>query len=251
MRAKFQVFYVGQDQRLRRSYLSGVTWLADQTLSNYTAKAGTRHLSITSITKGSTVYDTTGNDTVVAALLYFENSKGTITALINVSGPEGIFPYLIPTVDGWMDVSSHTVTRRKRFIPPVQVSGSGPLENTTLYESFSIPPSYEATPFTSGEFIPVNGDNLTVAGSMFGTPFTCGPLVSEGGGGLTVNAYFYAGEGDPDPRYGGKYSHGQKASFLTATVYHWDNSSSLHHGAFSSGESRQSRDNKPTGLSCL
>ena len=248
MRTKFQVFYVGQDQWLRRSYLSGGIWLADQTLSNYTAKAGTRHLSITSISKESTIYDTPGNSTVGAALLYFENSKGTITALINVFGPPQILD-LIPTVDGWMDVSSHTVTPGKRSIP--HVSGSDP--DTTLYESFSLSllDDDEGPPFTAGEFIPVNGDNLNVAGSMYGTPFTCGPVVSKGVDNLAVNAIFYAGEGDPDSTYGGKYSRGHKASFLTFTAYHWDNDSNLHHGIFYSGKSRQNRDHQRTGLHYL
>ena len=257
MRAKFQVFYVGQDQRLKRSYLppGGVTWLADHTLSNHTAKAGTRHLSISSIRKANTIYDLTGNDTFVAALLFFENWKGSITALINVARPLSVGPHypdgsvrdLVPTVDEWMDVSSHTATPAKPLIPLVY----NPSGNTTLYESFSLSQLYEGPRFETGEFIPVNGDNLTVAGSMFGTPFTCGPLLSKGIDDLSINAFFYAGEGDPDTIYGGKYSHGQKASFLTAAVYQSDNISNLHHGIFHSGESRQNRDHQPTVLRCL
>lgn len=66
---QIQVYYITEDHKLSRSLLAlGGTWVPE-TLSGYTTKEGTRHLSVTAIKNASSFDNLTGHSTAAVALL--------------------------------------------------------------------------------------------------------------------------------------------------------------------------------------
>ena len=220
---------------MKSSILTSITreWVPNAFQPIHVTKAGSRHLSITSITNGSTIYGPDGNSAVVALLL-FESNNGSINALLNVrrdctsdlqcngKRPTGL---ILDSEFGWLDASSGSNRTG---------SGTDGFEReSALYESFARAADRGNPSFSTGEFSPANDNNLTMAGSMFGAPFTCGPSLGSDDGRLAVDALFYAGEGEPDSD-SGNLSHGERANFLTYTFYNSTITHKTDHGDFAS-----------------
>ncbi|CAF9916808.1 MAG: hypothetical protein ALECFALPRED_010873 [Alectoria fallacina] len=156
-----QLFYVSQSHHLNCSsvYSGQFNWINDDSLSNYSTASNTRSLSVTSIPQG---LNSTApvNGTADIALLFYVNTNGNVSALLNIARNDSISVDEDETVSSWrtewIDISNLQSNMSNPYESSPVVPGSVPpftsIEgmsvNFTVETIFAVGPALRSSPNT-------------------------------------------------------------------------------------------------------
>ncbi|CAD6592462.1 MAG: hypothetical protein ASARMPREDX12_006139 [Alectoria sarmentosa] len=144
--------YVSESHILISNNLVQGNWTPDSTFGNWSTAVDTRSLSFCSIPSPETAPN---NSTLNIALLFYENSKGKVSALLQRGSSGGNGSYQSGTIR-WVDITS----QESRSLPNDfrNTPSSNNNQSTTLYESDTN--ATFSAPFTSAANISAYGPTM-------------------------------------------------------------------------------------------
>ena len=166
-----QLFYVSQSHHLNSSYSSAeiLSWLNDSILTEYTTSIDTRSLSVTSNSQWSNTTQLPANITAKLKLLFYEESNGTVSALLE-TGKNCVLPPEKTDCSAY-DLDGPGYGSMKRWI---DISNLMPNSTSPYPSGVSLHESYTnatfSTPFSSAEGSDANFTVSTLFNSGSATP---------------------------------------------------------------------------------